>query len=104
MCDEEGDLPGLCIVRVDRAAPILRESERADITDLGVRETARRRGLGRALVGAALEWVEQRGVDRVEARVAAGNSEGQAFWRALGFADFMNVLHRKASPAKPGAQ
>ncbi len=95
VCDEGGDLRGLCIVRVDRAPRMLRERERAEITDLGVREAARRRGLGRALAGAALDWVAERGVDRVEVRVAAGNPEGQAFWRALGFADHVDVLHRR---------
>ena len=93
--DETGGTPGMCIVRVDRAPPILRERERAIFTDLCVRDTARRRGIGRALVGAALDWVAERGLDRVEVRVAAGNAEGQAFWRALGFADFIDVLHRK---------
>ena len=86
---------GFCTVRVDRAPPILAEVERAEITDLGVREGLRRRGIGRALVGAATDWIAARGVARVEVRVAAGNREGQAFWRALGFGDLVDVLHRQ---------
>lgn len=93
--DDDGDLPGFCSVVIDRAPPILEEVERAEITDLGVRETARRRGIGRALVEAALAWVGERGVSRVEVRVAVNNPEGQGFWRALGFADHMDVLHRR---------
>ena len=91
--DREGNLEGVCIVRIDRARPIYRETERAEITDLGVRAGARRRGIGRALVRAALVWVRARGVARVEVRVAARNAEGQGFWRALGYADLMDVLH-----------
>jgi GNAT superfamily N-acetyltransferase len=86
---------GFCTVRVDRASPILAEVERAEITDLGVREGLRRRGIGRALVGAATDWIAARGVARVEVRVAAGNREGQAFWRALDFGDLVDVLHRR---------
>jgi len=89
------DLPGMCIVRIDRAPPILEEIERAEITDLGVREDARRHGIGRELVAAALEWVEAAGVARVEVQVATGNREGQAFWRALGFGQLMDVLHKR---------
>ena len=37
----------------------------------------------------------ERGVGRVEVRVAAANAEGQAFWRSLGFGDHVHVLHRK---------
>jgi ribosomal protein S18 acetylase RimI-like enzyme len=93
--DEDGDLPGMCIVRIDRAPPILEEVERAEITDLGVRESLRRRGIGRALVAEALRFVRASGVRRVEVQVARGNAEGQAFWRAAGFGDFMDVLHKR---------
>ena len=87
-------LSGLCIARVDRAPPIHLETCRGEITDLFVRASKRRRGVGRALLGAALAWVKQRGASRIEVRVAATNPEALAFWRASGFADFMDVLHR----------
>jgi ribosomal protein S18 acetylase RimI-like enzyme len=92
--DDAGDLPGLCIVRIDHSPPIMQEVERAEITDLGVREDARRRGIGRALVEEALAWVRASGVKRVEVQVAVANADGQAFWRALGFGDLMDVLHK----------
>ena len=88
-------LAGFCTVRIDRAPPILTEIVRAEITDLGVREDERRRGIGRALVAAADDWLRSRGVKRVEVRVASQNPEGQAFGRALGFGDLMDVLHRR---------
>lgn len=93
--DVEGDLPGMCIVKIDRAPPILEETERAEITDLGVRADARRRGIARQLVDAAFAWVRVAGVERVEVQVASGNAEGQAFWRALGFGDLFAVLHKR---------
>lgn len=93
--DDAGDLPGLCIVRIDQAPPIMQEDERAEITDLGVRPDARRRGIASALLHAALGWVRERGVARVEIQVAKANREGQAFWRAHGFGDLMDVLHKR---------
>jgi ribosomal protein S18 acetylase RimI-like enzyme len=89
------DLLGFCAVRIDRAPPILDETRRAEITDLGVSAAARRGGIGRELVVAALAWVKDRGVVRVEVRVAARNRESQAFWRSLGFDDLMDVLQRR---------
>ncbi len=86
---------GLCIARIDRAPPIARERIRAEITDLGVAPAQRRRGIGRALVDRALAWIRERRVERVEVRVAVGNPEGQAFWRALGFGASMDVLERR---------
>lgn len=88
-------LDGLCIVRIDRAPPIHAETERAEITDLYVAPSRRRRGIGRALLARACAWAGSRGARRVEARVSSRNPEGQAFWRAAGFDDFMAVLHRR---------
>lgn len=93
--DDAGDLPGMLIVRIDHAPPIMDEVQRAEITDLGVREDARRRGIGSALLAAALGWVRASGVRRVEVQVAHRNVEGQAFWRARGFGDFMDVLDKR---------
>jgi ribosomal protein S18 acetylase RimI-like enzyme len=93
--ESPGRLLGFCTVRVDRAPPILEETVRAEITDLGVRADARRRGIGGALADAALAWARAGGTRRVEVRVAADNREGQAFWRALGFGDLMDVLQRR---------
>ncbi len=93
--EREGELAGLCIARVRRAPELAVEPCRGEVEDLFVRPDTRRRGVGRALVGAALDWMRGRGVERVEARVATGNPVGQAFWRALGFGDFVDVLHRR---------
>lgn len=91
--DEGGDLPGMMIVRVDQSPPILRETERAEITDIGVRESERRRGIANVLLDFGLDWIRASGVARVEVNVAHANPEGQAFWRKRGFADLMDVLH-----------
>lgn len=93
--DRDGDLPGMCIVRLDRSPPIMEEVERAEITDLGVREDERRRGIAGRLVDEALRWVAASGVSRVEVQVARGNAEGQAFWAARGFGPIMDVLHKR---------
>jgi ribosomal protein S18 acetylase RimI-like enzyme len=93
--DAEGDLPGMCIVKIDHSPPIMEEVERAEITDLGVREDRRRLGIGGALVDEALCWIEAAGVRRVEVQVATGNPEGQAFWRSRGFGALMDVLHKR---------
>lgn len=95
VCESDAVLLGFCTVRIDRAPAIQREVERAEITDLMVREDQRRFGVGRALVDRALDWVRERGVGRCEVRVATRNAEGQGFWRSLGFGDLMDVLQRR---------
>jgi GNAT superfamily N-acetyltransferase len=60
-----------------------------------VEAAERRCGLGCALVAEALAWARERGAARVEVRVGARNPEAQAFWRAQGFGDFVDVLDRR---------
>ena len=73
----------------------LERGDRAIETHLGVRPEMRRHGVGRLLVEEAQSWVRDRGVARIEIQVATGNTEGQAFWRAIGYADLMDVLHKR---------
>jgi GNAT superfamily N-acetyltransferase len=95
VCEGERGFRGYCLVGIDRAPPILVEVERAEISDLLVTQDARRRGIGRALVVRALRWAKERGVARCEVRVHVRNTEGQAFWRSVGFDDWMDVLQRQ---------
>lgn len=78
-----------------RAPGELVEVARAEIDDLAVRPERRRRGVGRALVDAARAWAKSRGAERLLVRVAVHNPEGQAFWRALGWEGFVDILQRR---------
>jgi GNAT superfamily N-acetyltransferase len=93
--ERDGQALGLCMARIDRAPPIRRETVRAEIGELFVREEARGAGVGRALADAAFSWARGRGVERVVVRVVEGNTDGRAFWRALGFGALMDVLERR---------
>jgi ribosomal protein S18 acetylase RimI-like enzyme len=95
LAEAGGAALGMVCVRIDRAPPILEEVERGEITDLFVRGAWRRRGVGRALADAALDWLASRGVRRVEVRVADANAGARSFWRALGFGAHVEVLQRR---------
>jgi ribosomal protein S18 acetylase RimI-like enzyme len=51
---------------------------------LAVAEGARRSGLGRALMGAAEDWLRARGCPKVQLMVRDGNAEALGFYAALG--------------------
>lgn len=93
--ERDGETIGFCAARLDRTESLAVETCRVEITEIAVAPAARRGGCGRALAAVALEWARERGAARVEVRVAAGNVEGQGFWRALGFGDFVDVLDRR---------
>lgn len=55
------------------------------INNIGVREEARRLGLGRVLLGLALELAAREGAREAVLEVRAGNAAAQALYRRLGF-------------------
>ena len=53
--------------------------------DLYVVETARRRGVARALMDAASQWAKARGAARLDLETARDNVAGQQLYRSLGY-------------------
>ncbi|MBK1714743.1 GNAT family N-acetyltransferase [Rubrivivax gelatinosus] len=80
--------PGLSFVAFDGPAlvgTILcgHDGRRGLIHHLTVAATARRRGLGRALLHAGLQALATEGIGKCHLLVFADNAEGQAFWRRM---------------------
>ena len=78
----------------DRVIGLLSASQRwtlwhagpcALIEELVVNEDVRRRGVGRALIQAALEWARAQGCSELEISTDQDNADAQAFYRRLGF-------------------
>lgn len=66
---------------------VWKSADDAWIEDVFVRESARRGGLGRALVEAAIERARERGCRRIELDVDEDNLPARALYRDLGFAE-----------------
>jgi len=92
--DESGTVVGMLATRRDEVGaidltPVLH------VTHLMVAPAARRRGVGRALLAAAVHLADELGVEHVLATAAAGSREGNRYLARLGFAPL--VVHRIAS-------
>ena len=79
-------------------APIVRPARVAEIDNLVVDRAARRRGIGRSLVEAALAWSHDARAERTELGVYEFNDEGRQFWHAMGFETVFRRLARQNEP------
>jgi len=94
--DESGTVVGMLASRRDDVGaidltPVLH------VTHLMVAPSARRRGVGRALLAAAVHLADELGVEHVLATAAAGSREGNRYLARIGFAPL--VVHRIAPTA-----
>jgi ribosomal protein S18 acetylase RimI-like enzyme len=64
---------------------------RGNMYRLAVRESHRRRGLGRALVEAGEDHLRRRGARRVTALIADEDDHAAALWRAAGYEHNPNI-------------
>jgi len=65
------------------------------ISDMYVRPEWRRKRVGTALVRALEQWMAGRGVTSVELLAAERNPAGLAFWRAMGYTDYLRMMRRE---------
>ena len=91
--DDAGAVVGMLSARLDEVGaidltPVLH------VTHLMVAPSARRRGIGRALLAASVHFAEDRGVEHLLATAAAGSREGNRYLARIGFAPL--VVHRIA--------
>lgn len=79
--------PGTAALRVgaDGMAMLRVAADEAEILTLAVRPEARRRGVGRALLAAAMEAAAAAGARRMLLEVAEGNAAARALYAAAGF-------------------
>ena len=62
------------------------------MADIFVDPEYRGQGVGRALVDELTEWFRERGVQYVEWYVANSNTDGRAFWKAIGGRDVITRM------------
>jgi GNAT superfamily N-acetyltransferase len=94
--DQTGKAVGLIVAKMDEIGAI-DLTPALHVTHLLVAPSHRRRGVGRALLAAAVHLADERGVDRVLATAASGSREANRYLARLGFAPL--VVHRVASTA-----
>lgn len=93
VAEREGEILGF-IAGFVRDEGWLDPPRRGVVGALAVIAPARRRGLGRALLGAAEGWFAREGVAVVEAGIGAANGVAQRFWAAAGYADIRRIAAR----------
>ena len=89
--------------RVDGSVMVGFDGHRGWVYYLAVDPQARRRGLGRALMQAAEDWLRGQGAPKIQLMVRADNVEALAFHRAIGLEDQAVVVLGRRLDAEAGS-
>lgn len=72
--------------------PTLESGDCGYIADICVRDGWRGRGIGRALHDRLRGWFRAQGIEAIEVQIVRANPAAQAFWRKMGYKDFLRTL------------
>lgn len=86
----DGRLVGVLLLVRAPLTPLHAETA-VHVLQLEVVDSARRHGIGRALMEAAVSWAEEKGTDHVLAAAAAGARDGNRFLARLGLREVIAV-------------
>ncbi len=92
--ESQGQPVAFLLASVDRPPGIFMEREYGVISSVYVQEPYRGKGVGSALVEAALGWFEERRVGRVRVTTDTKNSLGVEFWKHRGFTATVVTMDR----------
>jgi GNAT superfamily N-acetyltransferase len=92
---DKEDLLGYCLSFIHLRPPVFTEKSVGIISDLAVRRSHKKEGVGGALVESSLEWFRDRGVTRVELRTSALNYPSIVFYQEHGFRIYDHMMTRE---------
>jgi ribosomal protein S18 acetylase RimI-like enzyme len=92
-----GQVVAYCLAVVRRRTRVHEDRYQSygEIDDLSVTKAYRHKGIGKALVTNAMEWLRLQGIHRIEVKVATTNELAGGFWRGKGFRPYMTSVWRE---------
>jgi GNAT superfamily N-acetyltransferase len=89
VAEVNGEVVGYIMAAIQECPPVFTTSEFGFVQDVAVRATHRRRGIATALYALCEEWFRDMGVRRMELNALAANEVSTAFWRRMGYGDYL---------------
>ena len=97
LAEQDGEAVGVLRCVESAGSPLMEPARYAYVSSVYVRPEVRRRGVLRALLGAAERWARARGLRQMRLHNVAGSTNAEAAWSALGFGVVEQVRLRDLS-------
>jgi ribosomal protein S18 acetylase RimI-like enzyme len=94
VAEKDGALLGYCLAMLSKNPPVFENRDYGSVYDLAVTGKCRRAWIGEKMYKTAESWFSERGVHRIELRVAVLNETATAFWRKMGFQPHVETVFK----------
>jgi GNAT superfamily N-acetyltransferase len=95
---DKGTVVGFSISEIRRARPGLQRAPYGYIDTMAVTADRRRAGIGEGMFGQITEWIQAKGVQRIEIGTDARNAGANAFWKKMGFTVYHHEMYTTIQP------
>jgi ribosomal protein S18 acetylase RimI-like enzyme len=92
VAEVDGTVAGYCMATILDNPPVIPTRQYGYIQEVAVASGNRRSGIATALFKHAEQWLLSKGMTRIELDVSATNEVSTAFWRHIGFGDYIERL------------
>ena len=100
LAEHDKEIAGILRCVESIGSPLLEPARYAYVSSVYVRPESRRRGVLRAMLGAAERWARARGLDQMRLHNVAGSASAEPAWDALGF-EVVEQVRVRNIPAAP---
>lgn len=90
--DEKNDIAGYILAAIVEYPPVYTVKRYAEILEMVVRKDQRRKGIGETMLKDVFHWAKEKGITRLECKVAIENPISQRFWKKNGFKGYSENL------------
>ena len=95
VAEESGKITGYTKIGISEYPPVFKMDKYGLISDVAVANEYRRKGIGQALYNASTKWFADKGITRIELRVANINNVARGFWSKMGFKPYMTTMYKE---------
>lgn len=92
IAETDKEITGYCLAMIEPYPPVLEMKEYGLIQDIAVTKKYRRYGIGQKLLEEARNWFSEKGIRRIEARVATTNTISTGFWAKMGLKPYLETV------------
>lgn len=92
VAEDRNSIIGFSTISLGKRPDVFLKTSIATIQDTYVKPEFRKKGIGRKMTNALIDFAKERNVEMISLSVALANEDGTEFWKSAGFRPILNYM------------